>query len=93
MDVIDDTIDVYLEKEDIDYGYSEIFKKLDESNRIYKVYLLSNLISLRNVNSVEIGKVTVKNLNEEVIKDLPQKIEERFTLALPFLNKHLVYHL
>ena len=83
VDVIDDTLDVYLEKEDIDYGYSEIFKKLDESNRIYKVYLLSNLVSLRNVNSVEIGKVTVKNLNEEVIKDLPQKIEERFTLALP----------
>jgi len=82
VDIIDDTLDVYLEKEDIDYGFSEIFKKLDESNRIYEVYLLSNLISLRNVNSIEIGKVTVKNLNEEVIKDLPQNIEKRFSLAL-----------
>lgn len=82
VDVIDDILDVYLEKEDIDYGFSEIFKKLDESNRIYKVYLLSNLVSLRNVNSVEIGKVTVKHLNEEVIKDLPQNIEKCFSSAL-----------
>ena len=82
MDVIDDTLDVYLEKEDIDYGYSEIFKKLDESNRKYKVYLLSNLVSLRNVISVEIGKVTVKILNEQITKELPQKIEKRFTSVL-----------
>jgi len=82
VDVIDDTLDVYLEKEDIDYGYSEIFKKLDESNRKYKVYLLSNLVSLRNVISVEIGKVTVKILNEQITKELPQKIEKRFTSVL-----------
>lgn len=82
VDVIDDTLDVYLKEGDIDYGFSEIYKKLDESNKIYKVYLLSNLVSLRDINSVEIGKVTVKHLNEEVIKDLPQNIEKGFPSAL-----------
>lgn len=82
VDVIDDTLDVYLEKEDIDYGFSEIFKKLDESNRTYKVYLLSNLVSLRNINSVEIGKVTVKILNEQITKELPQNIEKQFTSVI-----------
>jgi hypothetical protein len=81
-DVIVDTLNVYLEEDDIDYGFSEIFKKLNESNKTYKVYLLSNLVSLRNINSVEIGKVTAKYLNEEVIKDLPQNIEKVFPSAL-----------
>jgi len=82
VDVINDTLNVYLKEDDIDYGFSEIFKKLDESKRIYKVYLLSNLVSLENVNSVEIGKVTLINLNEETIKDLPQNIEKDFSSPL-----------
>jgi hypothetical protein len=81
VEVIDDTLNVYLKEDDIDYGFSEIFKKLDESNRIYKVYLLSNLVSLINVNSVEIGKVKLINLNEETIKVLPQNIEKCFSSA------------
>lgn len=62
VDIIDNTLNVYLEEDDIDYAFSEIFKKLDESDKTYKVYLLSNLLSLRDINSVEIGKVTIKNL-------------------------------
>jgi len=82
VDIISDTLDVYLKEDDIDYGFSEIFKKLDESNRSYKVYLLSNLVSLGNVNSVEIGKVTLINLNEDTIKNLPQNIEKDFSSAV-----------
>lgn len=76
--VIRDTLDIYLIDKDIDYAFSEMFKKLDDSYGKYTLYLLTNLINLRDVDSVDIGKVTVKNLNEENIKELPQNIERSF---------------
>jgi len=92
VDFIDETLDVYLKEDDIDYGFSEIFKKIDESKRKYKFYLLSNLLSLGNVNSIEIGKVIIINLNEETIKNLPQNIEKKFSSPLSKIldkNKYL----
>jgi len=82
VDIINDTLNVYLKEDDIDYGFSEIIKKLDESNKVYRVYLISNLISLENVNSAEIGKVTLINLNKETINELPENIEKDFSTPL-----------
>jgi len=84
--IIENTLDIYLKNKDIDCAFSEMFKKLDDSYGEYTLYLLTNLINLRDVDSVDIGKVTVKNLNEEIVKELPQNIEQRFK---PGLSKAL----
>lgn len=76
--IIENTLDIYIEDEDIDCAFSKMFKKLDDSCGEYTLYLLTNLINLREVDSVDIGKVTVKKLNEEIVKKLPQNIEQRF---------------
>ena len=95
VSVIENTLDIYLEGKDIDCAFSEMFKKLDDSCGEYTLYLMTNLINLRGVDSVDIGKVTVKNLNEEIVKELPQNIEQRFkshlskALAEERKNKYL----
>jgi len=74
--VIDSTLDVYLEKEDINQGFFEMLKKLDNSCGEYTVYFISNLLVLRDINSVNIGKVSIKNLNEKIIGELASNIEK-----------------
>ena len=76
--VIEDTLNTYLEDKEIDCAFSEMFKKLDDSYGEYTLYLLTNLISLRDIETVEIGKAKVKNLNETVVKKLPENIEQSF---------------
>jgi len=76
IETINDSLDIYLKSEDIDYGLTEISRKLDNSFGEYSIYFISNLLSLQDIDSINVGKVSIKRLDEKIIEELPPIIEK-----------------
>lgn len=76
IETINNSLDIYLKSEDIDYGLTEISRKLDNSFGEYSIYFISNLLSLQDINSINIGKVSIKRIDEKIIEELPPIIEK-----------------
>ena len=82
---INDSLDIYIKSEDIDYGLTEVSNKLENSFGKHTIYFISNLLSLQDIDSVNIGKVSIKRIDEKIIKELPLYIENP-----DFLNVKLI---
>ncbi len=88
VETINDSLDIYLNSEDIDYGLTEISRKLDNSFGKYSIYFISNLLSLHDIDSINIGKVLIKRIDEKIIEELPSSIEKPY-----FSNVYSSVHL
>ncbi|MGB6370679.1 MAG: hypothetical protein WBF68_06565 [Atribacterota bacterium] len=78
VETINDSLDIYLKSEDIDYGFTEISRKLENSFGEYTIYFISNLLSLQDIDLVNIGKVSIKRIDKKIIEELPPIIEKPF---------------
>ena len=78
VETINDSLGTYLKSEDIDYGFKEISRKLDNSFGEYTIYFISNLLSLQDIDSINIGKVSIKRIDEKIIEELPSSIEKPY---------------
>jgi len=82
---INDLLGIYLKSEDIDFGLAEVSRKLESSFGKHTIYFISNLLSLQDIDSINIGKVFIKKIDEKIIKELPLYIENP-----DFLNVALI---
>ena len=82
---INDSLGIYLKSEDIDFGLAELSRKLENSFGKHTIYFISNLLSLQDIDSINIGKVLIKRIDEKIIKELPLYIENP-----DFLNVSLI---
>lgn len=73
--MIENTLDIYLEEDDYLSAFSRLKELVTASYNKYKVFLITNLITLNDIPSVQIGKVLIRKIDEEFIKDLPEKTE------------------
>jgi len=78
VETINDSLDIYLKSEDIDYGFTEISRKLENSFGEYTIYFISYLLSLQDIDLVNIGKVSIKRIDKKIIEELPPIIEKPF---------------
>ncbi|MGB6370680.1 MAG: hypothetical protein WBF68_06570, partial [Atribacterota bacterium] len=76
IETINNSLDTYLKSEDIDFGLTEVSKKLDNSFGEYSIYFISNLLSLQDIDTINIGNVSIKRLDEKIIEELPSIIEK-----------------
>lgn len=76
VETISDSLDIYLKEEDIDFGFKEIFKKMDISYGKHSVYFISNILVLKEIESINIGRVSIKRVGEKIVKELPTIIEK-----------------
>ena len=82
---INDLLGIYWKSEDIDFGLAEVSRKLESSFGKHTIYFISNLLSLQDIDSINIGKVFIKKIDEKIIKELPLYIENP-----DFLNVSLI---
>jgi len=75
---INDSLGIYLKSEDIDYGLAELSRKLEDSFGKHTIYFISNLLSLQDIDSINIGKVSIKRIDEKIIEELPSSIEKPY---------------
>jgi len=71
---INDTLEKYLTDEDISSGFSKMLDKLDNSFSEYNVYLINNLIELKDIDFIQFGNVKINKIDEKLFKKLPEKI-------------------
>ena len=57
VETINDSLGIYLKSEDFDYGLTEISNKLENSFGKHTIFFISNLLSLQDIDSINIGKV------------------------------------
>jgi len=79
---IDDTLETYLKDEDISAGLLEIENKLKQSYGVYRIYLITNLIYLKNIKTLQFGNVNMNRVDEDSINWFPEKIEYPFKSSL-----------
>jgi len=88
---INDSLSIYLRSEDIDYGLTEISNKLENSFGKYTIYFISNLLYLQDIDLINIGKVSIKRIDEKIIEELPSIIEKPiFSNVYPRLYLELI---
>jgi hypothetical protein len=81
----------YLKSEDFDYGLTELSRKLENSFGKYTIYFISNLLYLQDIDSINIGKVSIKRIDEKTIEELPPSIEKpSFSDVYPSLSLKLM---
>lgn len=78
VETINDSLGIYLKSEDFDYGLTEISNKLENSFGKHTIYFISNLLSLQDIDSINIGKVSIKKIDEKIIEELPSSIEKPY---------------
>jgi len=83
---INASLGTYLKGEDIDYGLAGLSKKLEDSFGKHTIYFVSNLLSLQDIDSINIGKVLIKRIDEKIIEELPSI----FTLVFG-INKRRIF--
>lgn len=79
---IDNTLEIYLKDDDISAGLLEIENKLKQSYGVYRIYLVTNLIYLKNFNTLQFGNVKISRVDEHSINWFSEKIEYPFTSSL-----------
>lgn len=79
---IDDTLEIYLKDDDISAGLLEIENKLKQSYGVYRIYLITNLIYLKNIKTLQFGNVNMNRVDEDSINWFPEKIEHPFNSSL-----------
>jgi len=79
---IDDTLEIYLKDNDISAGLLEIENKLKQSYGVYRIYLITNLIYLKNIKTLQFGNVNMNRVDEDSINWFPEKIEHPFNSSL-----------
>lgn len=72
---IEKTLDNYLTEEDFDFAAKRLEELLKSSRSKFKIILVSNLIELSDIESLQIGNVTVRKITRNYINTLPEEIE------------------
>jgi len=78
VETMNDSLGIYLEREDFEYGLMEISNKLENSFGKHTIYFVSNLLYLQDIGFVNIGKVSIKKIDEKIIEELPPSIEKPY---------------
>ncbi len=79
---ITDTLNKYLANSDIDFACETLRNLLDQAYGEYTVTLITDLVDLVDVHSIQVGNVRLIKIDENFVKDLPESFESRSYLSL-----------
>lgn len=71
---IEDSLAKYLIEDDYEYAAKRLKEILTRSKGVYKVILLSSLIELVDIDSLQIGNVEIKRLTSDYFEEWSEKI-------------------
>lgn len=80
--IIENTLDSYLQDDDIAFAFAKLNELLDASNNKYRVFLITDIIDLRDVDSIQLGNVIIRKINDNFVKSLPEAIESKNATSL-----------